>query len=102
MHHIVNATIFKTWRKQNPGEYQRLSAFMANPNCPTASNTAQPSMLTMFGASIVDAVQMFACAKGEPPIAFGTVNPPSTGADKTPPTPPGDLTVTETPPPTIQ
>jgi hypothetical protein len=96
MQNLVNAAIFKTWKKQNPGEYQRLTAFMANPNCPTPANGAQPAMLTMFGATIVDVVQMFACARGVAPIEFGTVNPPSTGTDKTPPTPPSDLTVTET------
>jgi hypothetical protein len=90
---VVNASQFKVWKNQNPGEYARLTAHMNTPFC---GSGASPDMNTFYGGFLADAVEAYACARGIEAIVWPTPNPPldPKRADKTPPTPPTGLTVT--------
>lgn len=101
---VVNASQFKSWRKQNPGEYARLNAHMANPVCPSGGVGPTQDMLTYYGGYLYDVVIAYACVAG---AGGGTIAPlvwPQANAaldpnrtDKTPPTAPGPITVTPNP-----
>jgi hypothetical protein len=91
---LVNATIFNTWRSQNPGEWTRLQAHMAAPACSSGGVGQIQDMKTALGAALYSEVQAYNCALGTEPITLPAPNPPRLpGAkDKTPPSAPGPIT----------
>lgn len=93
---LVNADNFKKWKSSSPGDYQRLTAHMQAPASSAAPIGLVQDMRTALGAALASVVQAYACAKGTEPIVWPAPNPPPlAGAkDKTPPTPPGPITVT--------
>jgi hypothetical protein len=93
LRNLINAKTVSNWRRDNPGEWTRLTGFMLAPNCPTPANLAQPSMRTRLGSALVNAIQAYACARGTGPLVFPDPDPAPTGSDKTPPTQPGPVTV---------
>jgi hypothetical protein len=97
---LVNGNLFKAWKAANPGEYQRLSAHLANPMCSVAPVGQPQDMVTMTGAAFSAAVSIYACVEGSPPaLVWPAPNPPPVAGakDKTPPTPPGPVTITPGP-----
>ena len=92
---FVNASQFKTWRNQNPGEWSRLNAHMAAPACSMAPVGLPQDMLTFYGAALYGITQAYACARGVGPLTWPPANPPldPKRADKTPPSAPGPITV---------
>jgi hypothetical protein len=94
LRNLINAKTVSNWRRDNPGEWTRLTTFMQTPNCPTPANSAQPSMRTRLGGALVNAIQAYACARGTGPLVFPAPDPAPTGPDKTPPSQPGPVTVT--------
>ena len=95
---LVNANQFKTWKRQNPGEYARLTAKMNAPMCGSGTGLPQ-DMLTFYGSFIANVIEAYACALGVEPITWPTPNPPRLpgATDKKPPTAPGPITVTPIP-----
>ena len=57
---FVNAKTTKAWRRDNPGEWARLSAFLAVP-----AKVSPVSMLTPLGGALVTLVQAYAYTHGE-------------------------------------
>lgn len=92
---MVNAKPFKNWRRDSPGDYQRLLGWLAAPRCSNAPTGLAMNMVTFYGAALVNTVWAYACALGTEPIALPAPNPaPAPGAtDKTPPSAPGPITV---------
>jgi len=111
---LVNATLYKNWAKANPGELARMcvmgsitdpanptgpplkvcvSGHMATPLCGNGTGLVQ-DMKTQFGAALFAAVQTYACALGNGPMAIPTASPPplAGASDKTPPSAPGPIT----------
>lgn len=92
---LANAAQFRKWKAANPGEYQRVISFYANPGINI------PSMLTGIGNALIQVGQMYFYAKG-PAVtaAWPAPNPPPLPgqSDKTPPSSPGGLHVNPPPP----
>lgn len=86
---LVNSTQFKVWKRDNPGEYTRLTSYMQ-------ANTSTPIMATFFGAALVNSVQAYWYARATDPIVWPPPNPPldPKRADKKPPSQPSGLRVT--------
>ena len=47
---LSGATLYRTWKKHNPGELARLEAY--------AAGGGRPAMLTAFGNALVDVVDV--------------------------------------------
>lgn len=47
---LAAATIYKTWKRHNPGELARLEGY--------AAGGARPDMLTAFGRALIDIVDV--------------------------------------------
>ena len=94
---IVNSSLITKWKAANPGEWNRLMAHMAAPNCPNGSAPAQ-DMITPVGAALASELNGYACALGTEPVTVPAANaPPTSRADQKPPTPPGAVTVVPEP-----
>ena len=80
------AELYKKWKASNPGEYQRLTVFMAS-----GTGTQVPSMVTAYGMSLIQAVQAYIYAFGPQPLEWPEPPPqaPAGSKDKKPPTSPG-------------
>lgn len=66
---FVNTSGYKAWKRDSPGEVQRLKEYMTAPSCPTPSNLGNiPTMNSRLGMALVNLFQGYACAKGLGPI----------------------------------
>ena len=93
---VQMAELYKKWKASNPGEYQRLTVFMAS-----GTGTQVPSMVTPYGTSLIQAVQAYIYAFGPQPLEWPATPPqaPAGSKDKKPPTSPGFRIEPPQPPP---
>jgi hypothetical protein len=87
---VVNATQFQNWKRDNPGEYDKLVEYMANPQ---ATGNEAPRLATFFGSALTQVVQAYKYAEGPNALTFPSPYIKPSKGDRKPPTPPDGLAI---------
>lgn len=58
--HVASATLYRTWKRHNPGELARLEQYAAGGD--------KPTMLTAYGRSLIDVVDVHRAVGAPNPI----------------------------------